>query len=72
MSSGETDLEIFNRMLATSREAKTDELAKAKREAAERGKQVFDLDKLEQHYDTSIEGWVPDRAARERDCRGGS
>ncbi len=67
MTKEETDLEFHKRLLARSRASKVEELERAKRDAEERGKQTFDLTILEQHYDTSIDGWLPERADREAD-----
>ena len=69
MTKEETDLEIHYRLLARSRATKAKKLKEAKRDAEERGKQAFELTILEQHYDTSIEGWMPERADRERERR---
>jgi len=67
MAEEETDAEFHARLLARSRAGKAKKLAKAKAEAEQRGKQEFDLDVLEQHYDMHIDGWLPERADRVAD-----
>ena len=67
MAIDETDAEFHARLLARSRANKASRLASRKREARARGKQPFDLDLLERYYDTSVEGWLPERAARAAD-----
>ncbi|HUH02888.1 MAG TPA: hypothetical protein VML75_12910 [Kofleriaceae bacterium] len=69
MTDGAGDNAVFAQMLARRHAEKADKLAQAKREAAERGKQPFDLDKLEKLYATSTDGggYLAPRAERERE-----
>lgn len=68
MTDPKGDNALLAQMIARQQAEKSDKLAQAKREAAERGKQPFDLDKLEEIFDTRVQGgFQPPRDQRERD-----
>lgn len=68
MTERRNDNAAFAELAARRRAERADKLARAKREAAERGKQPFDLDTLEQLYDThSPGGFQQPRDERELD-----
>lgn len=55
---GKDALEFYEKLKQKQEKEEAEELERARREAAERGKEPFDLDKLEQLCDTSSEGRV--------------
>jgi len=66
-ASGKEGWEYLNELFQKEDQRRAEMLAKAKAEAAARGKEPFDLEKLEQLCDTSSEGRVDPVETRRKD-----
>jgi len=64
---GDAAREFLERVALRAEKLRADEVAAAKADAARRGKEPFDLAKLEMLCDTSVDGWLPPLERRQRE-----
>lgn len=64
---GDAAREFLERVALRAENQRAQEVAAAKAEATKRGKEPFDLARLETLCDTSVDGWMPPVERRQRE-----